>query len=121
MAYREFIDEGGTTWRAWDTYPVSAANVRPGYEGGWLGFESDGERRRLAPVPAAWEEASDSQLREMLTRAHPSRPARAALEALTAAKPAEAGGEVDDGVSRSRAVLERVKSVLSAVDRTLRR
>jgi len=137
MAYREFTDDGGTTWRAWDTYPGSAANVRPGFEGGWVGFECEAERRRLAPVPAGWEEASDDELRAMLARAQPNRPTRAtppdeapqaavpapadtAPEASTAAA-AEPPPPVEDGVSRSRAVLERVRSVLSAVDRTLRR
>ncbi len=127
MAYREFTDEGGTSWRAWDTYPGSAANVRPGFEGGWLGFECDAERRRLAPVPAGWEEASDDDLRAMLARAQPNRPTRTtpasdAPEPEPAAAPApEEPSSDDDGVSRSRAVLERVRSVLSAVDRTLRR
>jgi hypothetical protein len=121
MAYREFTDDAGTTWRAWDTYPGSAANVRPGYEGGWLGFESEGERRRLAPVPAAWADASDDELRAMLASAHPSRPARATIDALVAAEAPPADADAGDGVSRSRAVLERVKNVLSAVDRTLRR
>jgi hypothetical protein len=132
MAYREFTDDGGISWRAWDTYPGSAANVRPGFEGGWLGFECEAERRRLAPVPAGWEEASDDDLRAMLARAQPNRPARAtpADDAPEAAVPAPAAladaareppPPAEDGVSRSRAVLERVRSVLSAVDRTLRR
>ena len=126
MAYREFTDDGGTVWRAWDTYPGSAANVRPGFEGGWLGFECEAERRRLAPVPAGWEEASDVDLRAMLARAQPNRPTRAtpaddAPAAAGAPPAAEVPPSHDDGVSRSRAVLERVRSVLSAVDRTLRR
>ena len=122
MAYREFTDGVGTQWRAWDTYPGSAANVRPGFEGGWLGFESDDERRRLAPVPPSWEDASEDELREMLIRAQPNRPTRATAREDGAPEPAPVPdtGEGDDGVSRSRAVLERVRSVLSAVDRTLR-
>ncbi len=127
MAYREFTDEGGTSWRAWDTYPGSAANVRPGFEGGWLGFECEAERRRLAPVPDGWEEASEDGLREMLARAQPNRPTRATpADEIPAPEPSadpapDAPPAAEDGVSRSRAVLERVRSVLSAVDRTLRR
>jgi hypothetical protein len=127
MAYREFTDDGGTVWRAWDTYPGSAANVRPGFEGGWLGFECEAERRRLAPVPDGWEQASDGDLRGMLARAQPNRPTRATptSDAPPAAEEAPPAAEVppphEDGVSRSRAVLERVRSVLNAVDRTLRR
>lgn len=34
----------------------------PGLEGGWLCFESNGERKRLAPVPEAWETADDMTL-----------------------------------------------------------
>lgn len=129
MAYREFTDGDGTQWRAWDTYPGSAANVRPGFEGGWLGFESGDERRRLAPVPPSWEEASDDELREMLSRAQPNRPTRATPRdegapelALVAASESadEDADDPGDEVSRSRAVLERVRSVLTAVDRTLR-
>ena len=127
MAYREFTDDGGNSWRVWDTYPGSAANVRPGFEGGWLGFECDLERRRLAPVPASWEDASVDELKEMLSRAQPNRPARSSdaspAEPAAASAPAPAAhapSDDGDGVSRSRAVLERVRSVLSAVDRTLR-
>jgi len=31
----------------------------PEMEAGWLCFESKGERKRLAPVPEAWESADD--------------------------------------------------------------
>lgn len=38
--------------------------VAPGYETGWLCFESErGEKRRLIPVPKAWEQADADQLR----------------------------------------------------------
>ncbi len=127
MAYREFTDGGGVAWRAWDTYPGSAANVRPGFESGWLGFECDGERRRLAPVPAGWETASDDELRSMLAEAQPNRPARAAALAADpapepAAEPQSPAAEVPpvEKPSRSNPVLERVRSVLRAVDHTLR-
>jgi hypothetical protein len=37
--------------------------VQPGFESGWLCFESEeGEKRRLAPVPESWEGASSEQL-----------------------------------------------------------
>ena len=123
MAYREFTDGGGVSWRAWDTYPGSAANVRPGFERGWLGFECESERRRLAPVPDGWDAATDDELRAMLADAQPNRPARVAAPAESAPEPS--AGEEDDGAEkpahRSNAVLERVRSVLRAVDHTLRR
>jgi hypothetical protein len=123
MAYREFTDGGGVSWRAWDTYPGSAANVRPGFESGWLGFECEQERRRLAPVPAGWETASDDELRAMLAEAQPNRPARlaSAEPAPETPAPEPAAPSADgDKPSRSNAVLERVRSVLRAVDHTLR-
>jgi hypothetical protein len=61
VGYREFVDDAGTTWRVWDTHPVAVNTLRsvsPTYAEGWLTFESDGERRRLAPIPADWDLAS---------------------------------------------------------------
>lgn len=38
-------------------------NVRPGFENGWLCFESEHrEKRRLAPVPESWETVSVKEL-----------------------------------------------------------
>ena len=34
----------------------------PQLEAGWLCFESEGERKRLAPVPEAWENVDDMTL-----------------------------------------------------------
>ena len=36
---------------------------------GWLAFESDGEKRRLAPVPDAWEELSANALEKLCREA----------------------------------------------------
>jgi hypothetical protein len=37
--------------------------VSAGFEHGWLCFESnEGEKRRLAPVPDGWEDATDDRL-----------------------------------------------------------
>lgn len=61
MGYREFEDDAGRIWRVWDTRPVSAnalRSVSPTFAEGWLTFESDTERRRLAPIPTEWEAAS---------------------------------------------------------------
>lgn len=91
MAYREFKDQWGTEWRAWDVQPTSVERrnskpnatakppvkderrrrensgevrlrMRPGWEGGWLSFESAAEKRRLVPLPKDWDKASDDQL-----------------------------------------------------------
>src|SRR5687767_15736554 len=34
----------------------------PQMAAGWLGFESQGEKRRLAPVPEHWEKANEQML-----------------------------------------------------------
>jgi len=41
-------------------------NVASEYSNGWLCFASDGEKRRLAPVPVNWMSANDSQIAEWL-------------------------------------------------------
>ena len=98
MAYREFTDQWGTDWRAWDVQPTSVERrgvrapgegtpvikeerrnrensgelrlrMRPGWEGGWLSFESAAEKRRLVPIPKGWDEAPDAQLQAWLAEA----------------------------------------------------
>jgi hypothetical protein len=39
------------------------------YSQGWLCFESEGEKRRLAPVPPGWEEAGPDRLSTWLQAA----------------------------------------------------
>jgi hypothetical protein len=39
------------------------------YSEGWLCFESEGEKRRLAPVPAGWQEAGPDRLSTWLQAA----------------------------------------------------
>lgn len=76
MGYREFVDDGGTSWRVWDTHPLAANTLRsvsPGYAGGWLTFESHAERRRLAPIPEDWEFVTREQMTEWCARASPAR------------------------------------------------
>ena len=77
LAYREFVDNAGTMWRVWDTYPVAANTLRtvsPSFAGGWLTFESDTERRRLAPIPAGWEIATRQLMIHWCARAFQARP-----------------------------------------------
>ena len=72
MAYREFVDDAGTVWRVWDTHPVAANTLRtvsPNYATGWLTFESDAERRRLAPIPPDWDMASRALMEHWCARA----------------------------------------------------
>ena len=91
MALREFEDDGGTAWQVVDVQPAYVerragterrARARGGpdrrvrrqprmvvpsrFRLGWLVFESPLERRRLGPIPPAWERAHDDELRALL-------------------------------------------------------
>src|SRR5436190_1974594 len=92
MSNRRIQDERGITWDIWDvlpgdvlagTYdrrsgerlrvatPESTSSVAPELENGWLCFQSAGERRRFAPIPADWFDFSDDSLRTLLHTATP--------------------------------------------------
>lgn len=87
MALREFVDERGRRWTVWDVHPTLVARdlnvsqssspeerrnsdpkvqLPPGVAFNWLAFEaSDGERRRLVPIPPCetlWSDAPEQQL-----------------------------------------------------------
>lgn len=71
MASREFEDASGLAWRVWNTVPTSGAVINnPGFEKGWLTFESEtGMLRRLAPVPPGWEGLPSDRLELLLRNA----------------------------------------------------
>ena len=63
MASRNFTDPNGMIWQVWNTVPISGAVINPGFDKGWLTFESDtGALRRLAPVPAGWQDLTEERL-----------------------------------------------------------
>jgi hypothetical protein len=71
MPSKDFTDASGMGWRVWNTVPVSGAVINPGFEKGWLTFESDaGALRRLAPIPAAWEQLPLNRLIDLLNLAN---------------------------------------------------
>jgi hypothetical protein len=104
MPHRKFTDARGTTWEVWDVVPASvelglATGVDPVAEpqrpprllvsadgsfagidarlaGGWLCFSSDGEKRRLMPVPERWEQLSEVELASLCGAAHVVPPIR---------------------------------------------
>ena len=107
MAIREFTDSRGRHWVVWAVHPTLAERRRHNagppvgvrerrrfvenrlhlsqrLELGWLTFEaSDGERRRLSPVPGTaseWQGASEDQLRTWCALAEPAPPARRLIE-----------------------------------------
>ncbi len=75
MAVRDFVDEKGMKWRVW---PVSRSSIHPktavedflgDYGEGWLCFESQQERRRLARFPDDWDKMADADLCKLLGKA----------------------------------------------------
>jgi hypothetical protein len=107
MAYRMFRDTRGTEWYVWEVHPhvpipsrdsaetssraeppappaQHASKLQPLLPGalanGWLCFQSETERRRLAPVPPDWGEASEEQLAMLCTQAAPARLTRRVTE-----------------------------------------
>lgn len=79
MALREFADEQGVRWKAWD---VTSDQIHPKTRAedymrdlaeGWLVFERvDGEeKRRLCPFPDAWHSLDDRRLCDLCDRAEP--------------------------------------------------
>lgn len=70
MTLREFDDAEGTAWRVWSTRPTNERVVGV-LRDGWLTFERDGERRRLAPIPDRWPEQTDDEIRALWNDATP--------------------------------------------------
>jgi hypothetical protein len=97
MALRDFTDSSGNRWRVWNVAPhvptwgsdpsaerpstpeddgggeamLLQRRLVPGLEGGWLCFEAEEEKRRLNPIPEAWEELADPDLQRLLEQAAP--------------------------------------------------
>lgn len=96
MALRDFTDSNGNRWRVWNVSPhlplqgeadapedyapsdgdrADALHLQhrlvPGLEGGWLCFEADEEKRRLNPIPEAWDQLEDPDLQRLLEQAAP--------------------------------------------------
>lgn len=82
MPLREFLDSDGTFWTVWTTVPGWQGGVASELHAGWLTFESVKGRRRLAPVPAKWEEASEGELCAYCSQAEVVRRGRPSVKAL---------------------------------------
>jgi hypothetical protein len=89
MAVREFVDERGVEWRAWNITPESIHPVTRAedylvdcFQLGWLVFETTDadQKRRLCPFPSRWDECTDTEMRELLSRAEPVPPIKLAAE-----------------------------------------
>jgi hypothetical protein len=73
MAQRQFVDSTGVEWIVWSTVPSRAEFFADQFQGGWLTFDSGSERRRLAPLPPDWQDASVERLEQMCRTAEPTR------------------------------------------------
>lgn len=59
---------------------IPRVRLAGGLDGGWLAFESAGERRRLSPIPPGWEDAPDSELERLCRSAASAAPPRRLIE-----------------------------------------
>ncbi len=71
---REFCDAAGAAWRVFRATPHTSPGKREKvlpeeFRGGWLVFECDVERRRLAPIPEDWEELTEQELAQLCMQA----------------------------------------------------
>jgi hypothetical protein len=73
-----FVDERERRWEVREIRePLLPARAdllsRPEFSTGWLLFTTEGERRRLAPLPPGWRHAAEEQLRRWCADAAPAR------------------------------------------------
>jgi len=102
LPHRTFKDLFGRTWDVWEVVPtgliksadgqetestVSAAPPRHSRRAisgalseGWLAFQWDHERRRLAPIPEDWVGLDDDALQRLLERSAPAGKLRRLVE-----------------------------------------
>jgi hypothetical protein len=77
--HRTFTDSRHVIWDVFAVYPVVRppphAQLRATFQHGWLCFDSVVEKRRLSPIPHAWQSLSDREL-EQLSRQAEVAPAR---------------------------------------------
>ena len=66
--------------RRGETGDGSRVRIAAGLSRGWLAFESAGDKRRLAPVPAGWESLSDAELEALCAKATQAPPKRRLIE-----------------------------------------
>lgn len=99
MTHRQFRDSNSVEWEVWEVTPApvvqplldrrsrsrspddapvprsTAELLLPsaGMSKGWLLFESDGEKRRLVPIPDGWADLPVDALEQLCERAVPAR------------------------------------------------
>lgn len=103
MPHRQFTDAQGRLWSVWDIVPSAvtfdlgagrpsaadreaiesraAARLPEQFSEGWLCFERDGEKRRLAPRPPQWATLPETHLEALCRRAATVQPRASTLAA----------------------------------------
>ena len=77
---RGFIDSTGVEWRVWEVLPSTAGVTtsvsfartslrETPFANGWLCFECETCKKRLAPIPEGWDSAAAEVLAELCVRA----------------------------------------------------
>ena len=122
MSYREFVDEAGTNWMVWDTYPDPSLRVElEELRHGWLTFRAGDELRRLVPAPAGWSEEPDEALRHLLEHTTSTKPRTETDSHEGTPRPLgneeppllrHPGGGLGDAADELAAVVERSKAML---------
>ena len=73
MTQRVFDDIRGKRWRVFAVLPSMTTQqllaLPESYRDGWLSFEADDEKRRVAPIPAGWHDLDIEELRLLCFRA----------------------------------------------------
>jgi hypothetical protein len=91
-----FTDQSGTSWDVFEVYPTeerTVARVPATFRSGWLCFQSEFERRRLAPIPLGWMQWDVDTLTAALLATHgiPRRTPRQSFDVIP--PPRRASGE----------------------------
>ena len=68
---RRFLLADAGEWVVFNVSPGISDMVDPEFCGGWLCFEHDDERRRLAPIPENWEDLPEPYLAGLWAVASP--------------------------------------------------
>ena len=73
MPLREITETDGTVWQVYDVNPEGSLRVvGDGLHQGWLVFESDRHKCRIAPIPAGWDRLTDDDLVALKRTATPA-------------------------------------------------
>jgi YD repeat-containing protein len=75
MALLSITDAEGTTWMVYDVQGEASARFVSGpLREGWLVFQTEHERRRLAPIPHGWDRLPEHALLALCSQAAPVPP-----------------------------------------------